>query len=96
MNNYLTYSVFLVTNNMKTAAAQLIRCSPTFLVMVAENKKVRLSLGITFKILSTCQNKSFSFCARRNIPILIIILYNKQKRTVVLNEIFSPPSQSPC
>lgn len=30
---------------------------PTFLVMVAENKKVRLSLGITFKILSTWKNK---------------------------------------
>lgn len=29
----------------------------TFLVMVAENKKVRLSLGITFKILSTWGKK---------------------------------------
>lgn len=52
------------------AFAELVKCLSTFLVMVAENKKVRLSLGITFKILSTCQKK----CQRLHYLCLSFIL----------------------
>lgn len=49
------------------------KCSSTFLVMVAENKKVRLSRGITFKILSTWQKKENVLRGKMSIQVIMLL-----------------------
>lgn len=54
----------MLSTVIRTPSVCLLITSLTFLVMVAENKKVRRSRGITFKILSTCQKKKEELFSR--------------------------------
>lgn len=75
------------------------KCSSTFLVMVAENKKVRLSRGITFKILSTWQKKENVLRGKMSTQVIMLLHikyreHYKMKLNVGGN--YPPQSQSPC